>query len=173
MKHFEELKIGATAALFCIVMLLVYAVFPKDGVVQTTKARMPEIPSSDSSYEEDPYGFQIYTEESNYDDSNWYGDSSDPSDGNTDTSEVYEDTDEDSSAGTEDPVTEDPGTDWEQPSEDSGDSYGEDTGNGDSYAEEPSTDDSYEEIYPDDTYSEETYQDDTTWNETEETYQFE
>ena len=51
MKHFEELKIAVTAALFCVVMLLVYAVFPRDGLVQTTKARMPEVPSAEMSSE--------------------------------------------------------------------------------------------------------------------------
>ena len=118
MKHLEELKIGATAALFCIVMLLVYAVFPKDGVVQTTKARMPEIPSADSSYEEDPYGFQIYTEESNYDDSyedsTWYENSYDPSQESSDTSDVPQDTPDDSQN-----TPEDSNADWEQPSDDS------------------------------------------------------
>ena len=172
MKHLEELKIGATAALFCLVMLLVYAVFPKDGVVQTTKARMPEIPSEDSSYEDDPYGFQIYTQESNYDD--FYEDSSSyeetyDSSQNTDTSDIPQDTGEDSSGNTDDSYT-----DWEQPSDDS---YIDDTGSGDSYVEEP-VDDSYDDTYPDDTYSEDTYQDETyqdglSWNETEETYQFE
>ena len=66
MKHFEEFKIAVTASLFCVVMLLVYAVFPKDGLAETTKARMPEIPSAESFSEED-YGFQIYTQDSNYD----------------------------------------------------------------------------------------------------------
>ncbi|MDO4306045.1 MAG: hypothetical protein Q4C77_04360 [Eubacteriales bacterium] len=182
MKHFEELRIGVTAVLFCMVMLFVYAFFPQDGFVPATKAPMPEIPSSDSWSGEEDYGFQIYTEESNYDDSYSDSDNSAEEDSSYDTSQQEPDTAE-TDSGNGSYQESNPDADTDNPPDagtvpDNGDASDngtadespstEDTSGGDSYAEEPSVDESY-----DIESGEEAYEDEINWNETEQTFNYE
>lgn len=161
MKHLEELKIGATAILFCLIMLFVYAVFPKDGFVPSTKAPMPLVPSSDNWEEEDNYGFQIYTQESNYDSQDSYSDYQEPSSSEENTPPQTDS--EETLPPTETTEPEDPSvpddSDPQEPSED--DSIAEEPSQDDSFVEEPSEDTSYEDSSSEDEFD---------WEETEETY---
>lgn len=162
MKHLEELKIGVTAVLFCTVMFVVCTVFPKDGFVPATKAPMPKIPSADSWTEEEDYGFQIYTQESNYEDSynedNSYEDNSSytsPQE-EPDTVPTEPDLGDQPSQEADPNVSPDDTSSQEQP-------VPEETYPNDSYVEEP-VDDSYD----DDSLDSGT--DDFDWNETEQTF---
>lgn len=160
MKHIEELKIGVTAILFCLIMLLVYGIFPKDGFVPSTKAPMPEIPSSDNWEEEDNYGFQIYTQESNY---NYQ----EPSSQETDSQEPVPEGSDIPQTDPAETVPPEETTDPETPADPSvaEDSYPEEPSD-DSFVEEPSEDTSYE----DSSYEDSSYEDEFNWDENEETY---
>lgn len=172
MKHIEELKIGATAILFCMVMLLVYAVFPQDGFVPSTKAPMPEVPSADNWEDEENYGFQIYTQESNYDTSDTGASSGYEGDSSSDTDSDGTDTSADSQTFPDTSVTDDSSQNTgitEEPDA-SDDSYVEEPID-DSYEDDSYEDDSYEDGSYDDTATEDpSYTEDFNWNETEETF---
>lgn len=68
MRHLEEIKIGFTAATFCIIMLLCYAIIPQGPLTPTRTAPMPKVPTEEDWDPEEDYSFEIYTQESNYDD---------------------------------------------------------------------------------------------------------
>lgn len=166
MKHIEELKIGATAIVFCMIMLLVYAVFPQDGFVPSTKAPMPERPSAESLEEEEDYGFQIYTQESNYDDS--YSSDSYEEDSSYEAPQGAADTDTSTEPDTgndpsQDSAAPDTGAEEEPPVSNEPDPDI-------SYVEEPSVDESYDIESEADEGS---YEDGINWNETEATYHYE
>lgn len=91
MRYKDEIRIALMALVFSCAMFAVYAIVPKDAAVAAkAKATVKEAPETAAeaealrSSQEDP-GFNIYTEESNYD----YDDSSDSSD--TDTADTSTD----------------------------------------------------------------------------------
>lgn len=140
MKYRDEIHIALMALVFSCAMFAVYAVVPKDAAVAArAKATVKEAPETAaeaealrSSQDEDA-GFNIYTEDNNYDDSSDSSDSTDSSD----------------SSASSDQATYDPGTD-----------YSGDTSDGD-VADEGSSDqgdyDSSDQIdYPSDDGSEDT-----------------
>ncbi len=157
MKHLEELKIGATAILFCLIMLLVYAVFPNEGFVPSPKAPMPPLPTSDSWEEEENYGFQIYTQESNY--TYHEPDTIEPDTGSTEN--IPEENDTPQTDASQTPSIEDT-PEPEVPSEPSVPD--------DSYADEPSDDSFIEEPSEDTSYEDPGHEDEFDWESSEETY---
>ena len=82
MRHIDELQIAGTAVLLCVAMFGVSAVAPKDSKVSkgvTTFTEAPETAAEAEalrSSQDTDAGFNIYTEESNYN----YDDTSDSTD---------------------------------------------------------------------------------------------
>ena len=140
MKYRDEIHIALMALVFSCAMFAVYAVVPKDAAVAArAKATVKEAPETAaeaealrSSQDEDA-GFNIYTEDNNYDDSSDSSDSTDSSD----------------SSASSDQATYDPGTDY---SGDTSDGDVADEGSSDQIdypsddgSEDTSTDNSYDD----------------------------
>ena len=144
MKYRDEIHIAMMALVFSCAMFAVYAVVPKDAAVAAkARATITEAPETAAEAEairseEDP-GFNIYTEESNYDydsssddsgsDQSYY-DNSDTGTDNSDTDSSYVDPSTDTSYddGSNDDVidegTSEPGDyDYSDETDDSGDGF--------------------------------------------------
>ena len=100
MKYRDEIHIALMALVFSCAMFAVYAVVPKNAAVAArAKATVKEAPETAaeaealrSSQDEDA-GFNIYTEDNNYDDSSDSSDSSTPSDDDDEDEDEDEDDD--------------------------------------------------------------------------------
>ena len=135
MKYRDEIHIALMALIFSCAMFAVYAVVPKDAAVAAkAKATVKEAPETAAeaealrSSQDDDAGFNIYTEDSNYD----YDDNSDSSDSTDSSDQTTYDPGTDTSDDTSDSDVIDEGTS-DQGGYDSSDQidYPSDDGSGD------------------------------------------